>query len=205
MSSGAFIRMGTDAKWEICPEGAALLESVQSPMKVIAVAGLYRTGKSFFLNMLAGTVGTASAKGFGVGATSESCTRGIDIYVSGSLVLLDTEGLASMEQDESYDAQIFSLALLLSSYFVLNSMGVIDEAAIDRLYLIAELSKHICVSSGAPEEEGEAQLSSFFPPFTWLLRDFVVDLSSGGERIDERAYMEKALELRPDSASARAV
>ena len=42
-----------------------------------------------------------------------------------------------------------ALALLLSSYFVLNSMGVIDEAAVDRLYLIGELSKHISVSAAA--------------------------------------------------------
>ena len=82
---------------------------------MVAVAGLYRTGKSFFLNTLAGCVGERASLGFGVGSTSESCTRGVDVCVvhdgaSGkpALVLLDTEGLASMEQDEAYDAQVCS-------------------------------------------------------------------------------------------------
>lgn len=186
-----FIRMEKGGKWHVCDEGRAVLQTVKPPMVVIAVAGLYRTGKSFLLNHLAGTTGAKSKHGFTVGSTSETCTRGIDVLVpppvegaAGSVVLLDTEGLASMEQDEAYDAQIFALGLLLSSYFVLNSMGVIDEAAIDRLYLIGELSKHICVASRSGEEAdgggdgsgADADLASFFPPLLWLLRDFVVEL-----------------------------
>eukprot|EP00965_Chrysotila_dentata_P147085 4856462-Pleurochrysis_carterae.AAC.1 len=145
------------------PEGRELLLTAKKPMKreelTIAACAAAR-----------GSVGSRSSEGFGVGSTSESCTRGIDIHIQsadasgaagsvtsndegseGSLVLLDTEGLASMEQDESYDAQIFALAVLLSSFFVLNSVGVIDEAALDRLFLISELSKHVCVQSGAPQ------------------------------------------------------
>jgi len=161
MASTPFVRLAeSSGKWELQPEGVALLQQVKSPMVVVAVAGLYRTGKSFFLNTLAGHTGDRASAGFRVGSTSESCTRGIDVCVpagvqapAGQLVLLDTEGLASMEQDEAYDAQIFALSLLLSSFFVLNSMGVIDEAAIDRLFLIGELSKHLCVSAGAPDSK----------------------------------------------------
>ncbi|OWZ24051.1 Guanylate-binding protein [Phytophthora megakarya] len=102
--------------------------------------------------------GTSSPKtnGFRVGPTTESCTRGIWLWApqppvrnpTGQLVLfLDTEGMASTDNDESYDAKIFSLGLLLSSLFVFNTMGVIDEGAIDRLYLVSELTKHVCVSA----------------------------------------------------------
>jgi hypothetical protein len=36
-------------------------------------------------------------------------------------------------QTAQYSTQIFSLAVLLSSLFVYNQMGGIDEAALDRL------------------------------------------------------------------------
>jgi hypothetical protein len=205
-----------DGQWRVHEAGAALLAQARGPLCVVACAGLYRTGKSFFLNALAGHLGAKAESGFRVGTTSEACTRGIDVCVpeptdasspslsaddGGSdggaarptLVLLDSEGIASMAQDETYDAQIFSLALLLSSYFVLNSMGVIDEAAIDRLYLITQISKRICAAAtpqhaadggggsggggGGGEEAELTELSRFFPPLLWLLRDFVLELS----------------------------
>ncbi|KAJ1634532.1 guanylate-binding protein [Pavlovales sp. CCMP2436] len=206
---------GGDKGWRVCDEGAALLREIGEPVVVIAIAGLYRTGKSFLLNCIIGATGAKPA--LSVGSTSESCTRGIDICVTPNplangarLVLLDTEGLASMEQDEAYDAQVFALALLLSSYFVLNSMGVLDEAAIDRLYLIYELSKHVRADAGAAMRgEGEAtdetavaeqDLAQFFPPLLWVLRDFVVDLVADGKPISQDEYMEKALEPRPATA-----
>ncbi|KAG8465171.1 hypothetical protein KFE25_012534 [Diacronema lutheri] len=208
--------------WRVCDEGASLLGAVHEPVVVIAIAGLYRTGKSFLLNCIIGATGATPA--LPVGSTSESCTRGIDVCVTPTrlangarLVLLDTEGLASMEQDEAYDAQVFALALLLSSYFVLNSMGVLDEAAIDRLYLISELSKHVCVRTdtagamrpagvdgaepnGADGAAAEADLAQFFPPLLLVLRDFVVELVSDGHAISADEYMDKALQPRPTSA-----
>ena len=87
------------------------------------------------------------------------------------------------------------VALLLSSYFVINSMGVIDEAAIDRLYLMTELSKTIQVSA-APADDNKAELAPFFPPLLWLLRDFVLDLTADGKTISEQEYMEAAISAR---------
>ena len=102
-----------------------------------------RTGKSFFLNQLAGTHSQEKqVNGFVVGPTTESCTRGIWIWDANQrnsrgekILLMDTEGIASTDNDETYDAKIFSLGLLLSSLFIFNTMGVIDEGAIDR-YII---------------------------------------------------------------------
>ena len=42
-------------------------------------------------------------------------------------------------QTGQYSTQIFSLAVLLSSLFVYNQMGGIDEAALDRLSLVTEV------------------------------------------------------------------
>jgi hypothetical protein len=81
----------------------------------------------------------ASSGGFVVGPTTESCTRGIWIWDADQrnsrgekVLLMDTEGIASTDNDETYDAKIFSLGLLLCSVFVFNTMGVIDAGAIDR-------------------------------------------------------------------------
>ncbi|GMF19492.1 unnamed protein product [Phytophthora lilii] len=217
---------------------------------------LLRTGKSFFLNQLASrrddlpwiaegdkdaiangslSNGTTSKIGFRVGPTTESCTRGIWLWSpqppvrnpAGQLVLfLDTEGMASTDNDESYDAKIFSLGLLLSSLFVFNTMGVIDEGAIDRLYLVSELTKHVCVSthpatapgstngfggngttseesvlSGDKLEESRA-LAPHFPPFVWLLRDFLLDMQIDGNALTANEYLEKALDAREVSTTA---
>jgi hypothetical protein len=40
--------------------------------------------------------------------------------------VVDTEGMGGLDEDNNRDMRIFSLALLLSSYFVYNSMGSID-------------------------------------------------------------------------------
>ncbi|KAG3250591.1 hypothetical protein PI124_g4774 [Phytophthora idaei] len=178
---------------------------------------------------------SSNAGGFRVGPTTESCTRGIWLWApqpsvrnpAGQLVLfLDTEGMASTDNDESYDAKIFSLGLLLSSLFVFNTMGVIDEGAIDRLYLVSELTKHVCVSahpstapvsnngfggsatsqevltlSGDKLEESRA-LSPHFPPFVWLLRDFLLDMQIDGNDLTASQYLEKALDARDVSTTA---
>jgi hypothetical protein len=60
-------------------------------------------------------------------------------------VMLDTEGIDAWDQTGQYSVQIFSLAVLLSSLFVYNQMGGIDEAALDRLSLVTEMTKHIRV------------------------------------------------------------
>lgn len=207
----------------------------------------YRTGKSFFLNQLTRNAtteaaATAATRGFQVGPTTESCTRGIWLWdpqpplrnARGHKVLLmDTEGIAATDNDETYDAKIFSLGLLLSSLFVFNTMGVIDEGAIDRLYLVSELTKHICVSAAdSPpvsrsvskasmdlEDDSESSaalaheeapvtdpkdLAPHFPPLVWLLRDFVLDLrAADGAELTANEYLENSLATRRDSVSRR--
>lgn len=197
-----------------------------------------RTGKSFFLNQLTRGQDARPTVGFRVGPTTESCTRGIWLWspepcvrnTQGQRVLfMDTEGLAATDNDESYDAKIFSLGLLLSSLFVFNTMGVIDEGAIDRLYLVSELTKHVCVSAdtghGRPNGTVGGKANAFsmsngdddndddlanghdtlaesralaphFPPFVWLLRDFLLDMQADGAALSANEYLEKSLEPR---------
>jgi hypothetical protein len=53
-------------------------------------------------------------------------------------------------QGAQHSAQIFSLAVLLSSIFVYNQVGAIDAIAIERLAMVCELAKRIKDRSAAP-------------------------------------------------------
>jgi predicted nucleic acid-binding Zn-ribbon protein len=117
-----------------------------------------------------------------------------------SLVLLDTEGIDAYDQTGQYSTQIFSLAVLLSSVFVYNQMGGIDEAALDRLALVTEMTKHIRVRSQGERPE---EVAAHTPSFLWLLRDFYLDLEEDfGSAGTARDYLETALSLVPGAGSA---
>ena len=60
-----------------------------------------------------------------------------------SVLVVDSEGLGGLDEDANHDIRIFSMALLLSSYFLYNSTGSIDENALSSLSLVVNLSKHI--------------------------------------------------------------
>lgn len=58
-----------------------------------------------------------------------------------AILIVDSEGIGAFGEDQNHDTKIFLFALLLSSYFIYNSMGTIDENAINNLSLIINLSK----------------------------------------------------------------
>jgi len=47
------------------------LQAIEGPVGVVAVAGLYRTGKSYLLNRML----LNRSQGFGVGPTINPCTK----------------------------------------------------------------------------------------------------------------------------------
>jgi Guanylate-binding protein, N-terminal domain len=49
--------------------------------------------------------------------------------------------------------RIFSLAILLSSFFIYNSVGSIDESALSNLSLVINLTKHIHLKSTGVGED----------------------------------------------------
>jgi hypothetical protein len=65
-----------------------------------------------------------------------------------AMIVVDTEGLGAYDEDENHDAKIFLLALLLSSLLIYNSVGTIDENALNSLSLVINLSKKIQLKSG---------------------------------------------------------
>jgi hypothetical protein len=44
-----------------------------------------------------------------------------------NVVVMDSEGLAAVDQDKEHDSRVFSLVLLLSSVFIYNGVGTIGR------------------------------------------------------------------------------
>lgn len=100
------------------------------------------------------------------------------------MIIADTEGMASTEADQNHDQRIFTLALLTSSHFIYNSKGTIDEDAISKLYLSAELAGELQSKSG--EGFGDEDYEKLFPYFMWIVRDFMLDLQDeNGRKISD--------------------
>lgn len=59
------------------------------------------------------------------------------------VLVIDTEGFGGIDEGINHDMRIFLFSLLLSSYFIYNSVGNIDEATINSLSLIVNLAKDI--------------------------------------------------------------
>ena len=91
------------------------------------------------------------------------------------------------------------MAVLLSSLFVYNQLGAIDEAALDRLALVSEVSRNLAGKASGDD----VGVPSYAPSFLWLLRDFYLDLTDDGRPITPRDYLEMA--LRPAAGSGPAV
>uniref|UniRef100_A0A2K6CJ13 Guanylate binding protein 3 n=1 Tax=Macaca nemestrina TaxID=9545 RepID=A0A2K6CJ13_MACNE len=191
----------TKGQLVVNPEALKILSAITQPVVVVAIVGLYRTGKSYLMNKLAG-----KKNGFSLGSTVRSHTKGIWMWCvphpkkpEHTLVLLDTEGLGDIEKgDNENDSWIFALAVLLSSTFVYNSMGTINQQAMDQLHYVTELTDRIKANSspGNNSVEDSADFVSFFPAFVWTLRDFTLELEVDGEPITADDYLELSLKLR---------
>ncbi|KAF0699953.1 Aste57867_9503 [Aphanomyces stellatus] len=199
-----FITLTDDDCFEVSHEASEYLRSVEGEVSIVAIAGLYRTGKSYLLNQLLGR--TTEHTMFGVGGTVNAMTKGIWIWgqpvddgtkSNKTIIFMDTEGLGSAQRSQTQDTRIFALALLLSSFFIYNSRGVIDANAIEDLSLVVNLTKYIQVTAGGG---GATNLADFFPAFLWVVRDFTLQLEEEGRAITSRDYLEKALKPQPGSS-----
>ena len=111
-----------------------LKELGDKPLAVLAIAGPYRTGKSYILSRMLGSTDafdlghTMNAKTFGIwmGTTVLECDRHY-------IILLDTEGIDAVTATGTEDARILVITLLISSYFIYNSTGVPNKADLEKM------------------------------------------------------------------------
>ncbi|CAI9542365.1 unnamed protein product [Staurois parvus] len=190
-----------DGTLQVNPEAVNVLSRIEHQVVVVAIVGMYRTGKSYLMNKLAGV-----QTGFELGATVQAKTKGIWMWCvphptksNHMLVLLDTEGLGDIiKGDKGNDMKIFCLSVLLSSALIYNSQRTIDQDAIEKLryyVFVGELAHFIKVKSTNNDDE-EGEFSRHFPIFIWAVRDFTLKLEYNGEDITEDEYLAFALRLQ---------
>ena len=106
-----FITVDEADKFHVNPDAIDYLKTLTGKVAVVAIAGVYRTRKSYLLNQLMGR-----PNGFTVGPTVKACTKGLWLWgkaieVDGGdmhILFLDTEGLGSTIRSETYDSRIFA-------------------------------------------------------------------------------------------------
>lgn len=124
------------------------------------------------------------------------CTRGINILTSwietsdSVILVLDVEGLGSLNNTAQYDSKLFAIALMLSSTIVYNNVGPIDEQALQNLSFLIEIGK-LFEKSVLENTKGLLGLPSLF----MVLRDFSLTLENkNGILVTSKQYLEDSLE-----------
>lgn len=109
------------------------------------------------------------------------------------VLIIDTEGLGAFDENANHDTKIFLLALLLCSLLIFNSVGTIDENALNTLSLVVNLTKSIQFSNKGGEDDID-ELAKQFPSFLWVLRDFSLKLEDEFKNpLKPKDYLEKGL------------
>lgn len=186
------------------------LATIEEPIAIVGIVGPYHGGKSFLLNVLLN-----STHGFPVGVKPEPETKGIWIRivsnqsltgVDGSqLILLDTEGFYGERATRLYDARIFAIATLLSSHLVYNTLRTLGDT--QSVSALADLAKQAQVfnlqnwlhtgnmTTDEPSVSTTMDPSLLlktldFPPLTWVVQGFDIDLQTSHTPMD---YLQRYL------------
>ena len=196
-------------KFEINEEAVKIISKEENKqIGILSLVGKYRTGKSFLLNRV--LIDKKAKNGFDVGPTIKPCTKGIWLWSSPLIInnnysntsfpayLIDTEGLGAYDEEVNHDSKIFLIAILISSLFIYNSFGTIDEVALNNLSLILNLSKSLKIRNNSnslnTKDDDEEEMAKYFPSLLWILRDFALKLEdSEGNVITAKQYLENAL------------
>ncbi|KAL3871944.1 hypothetical protein ACJMK2_039916 [Sinanodonta woodiana] len=175
------------------------ISQIPKQLNVVAIAGLYRTGKSYLLNRLA-QVNKGSLNCDVKRISLMACTLSLKKFANWSrrekVIGNSVHLFFDMFGDKNHDNWIFTLATLLGSTLVYNAMGKFDQDALEKLSFITELSKHVKISDSPSSQKGAEDLDLYLPLFILALRDFCLELKSNGRDITSDEYLEECLSVR---------
>ena len=179
-----------------------ILRTIKEDLIIVSIVGKARTGKSYLMNLLLNNSNSKyPGNGFEISSKLNSCTRGIWLWdtprqkpnSSSKIIFIDSEGTNSVDlSTKIYDSKIFTLIVLISSLFIYNTNGNIDEKSINDLALAVHLSNIVATNA---IEDKDLIINELAPKFIWVLRDFSLDKidPETGEEISSNEYLELCL------------
>ena len=182
-----------------------IIRDIKDNIIVVSIFGKERTGKSYLMNLLLNSEDNVKLKGFKV-SSQISTSRGLWIWntpISKSnskekIIFLDSEGINSENiYNQQTDSILLALILLISSFFIYNTMGDINSDSLNELELIVHLADSIRINERINKDK---LISELCPKFIWSIRDFDLQILSpkNGDKMTEDIYMEKCLKERFD-------
>lgn len=174
----------------VVPTAVKMLQEIKDPVCVVAIAGPCRDGKSYILGEVFGEMDV-----FSIGHKMDPETLGLWMWIvpqkykdsrgrDFTVILLDSEGISSVDSESEDDNQIFTLTVLLASILIYNSKNVPKRNDLNDLSFISKLSQRIRIrSKGSPEEKD--LFRNTFPFFVWLLRDVIMELPDDCKDLDD--------------------
>lgn len=184
-----FVCVDPDGSFHVTEQAKATFQSLQAPIRILSIVGRYRTGKSSLMNSIVGH------SCFDTSSTVQAHTKGIVGHVlAPGTIVLDTEGLGSVQVSQNHDASIFALAMMVSSGCLLNTLGTITAQDIEDLRLAAKVAGLLTTHAG---------MSMDMPRLLWILRDFTLELKDRhGGLMDASGYLEECLGCHQNSTTA---
>jgi hypothetical protein len=179
-----------------------ILKEIKENIIIVSIFGKERTGKSYLMNLLLNSdENPKMTKGFKVHSQNPSSSRGINIWNTpiakpdskDKIIFLDSEGIHSENvYQQEMDSKLLALILLISSFFIYNTMGDINSNSLNELELIVHLNDSIGINEKLNKDK---LITEICPKFIWAIRDF--DLKKlENEKISRDDYMEQCLKER---------
>eukprot|EP01084_Bolivina_argentea_P033529 61993_1 len=182
------------------------IRNISAKIATISISGPARQGKSLVAGELYAPKHIPCP--FDLGHTMDACTYGV--WVSAKpikhpheqdtvILILDVEGTGFYEATKHNDMQLMVITLLISSYFIYNSIGTFTAAAMEELEFITELSD--CIKMTPNDQNGNG-LENILPNFMWLLRDVHLESTINGKAVPIKEYFTRKVLKFSSSKSA---
>ena len=188
-------------------EAIEILKNINENLIIVSIFGKERTGKSYLMNLLLNPEENSKiTKGFKISSQQNSSVKGIWLWNTpipkpnskDKIIFIDSAVINSENIYEQVSgSKLLALLLLISSFFIYNTMGDIDSHSLNDLELLIHLGDSIGINENVNKDK---LISEICPKFIWAMRDFNLKKLShkNKKKMTSDDYMEKCLKERFD-------